>query len=145
MNIFTEAGNRFLADYERYGEAREKAIGELESIRQFCEMGVVFFYKAITDGGRPDVYVTRKQENLVTIEFGPRPCGFDLVRTGPMAAVLVSPEGSLVLASRSGWMQDSDQQMKSRTIGTDHWDTTIASWLIDFIQDSEGEYRRLHH
>jgi hypothetical protein len=145
MNMFTDAGKRFLADYERYGEARDKAIGELESIRQFCEMGVMFFYKAITDGGRPDVYVARKQENLVTIEFGPRPCGFDTVRTGPMAAVLVTPDGSLVLAAGSGWMQDGDLQMKSRTIGAEHWDMEIANWLIEFIEDSEGEYRKLHH
>ena len=147
MNIFEEAGKRFLYDHEKYSKARAKAITELDSIQTVCEMGVSYFYKAITESGQPDVQVTRRQENLVTIDCGLRICGHGTMQKGPIAAILVTSEGEIFVAKQSEWLPASspDPKFKAESVSIDSWDTEISQWLIEFLQESEEEYRGLRH
>lgn len=145
MNVFAEAGSRLFNDYEKYGEKRTAAIEELEVIQKICEMGVYHFYKSITNGGKPDVKVTREHENLITIEYGFRQCGYGTVRKGPKAAVLVTPQGETVAAKNSRWLpeEDRDGAFEGRTISREERDSQISQWLIEYMEEAEEEYRRL--
>lgn len=136
---FTSAGEQFRKGAVRDTASRDRSIAELLELATFCAAGVQGFY----GGKSSDVYVERIGDAQVSIRFGYRPGKFCRVLTGPFATLFVTPEGKILWACLTRWVEPdaTDPPMQAETLDPPDYRASLTPKLIAFLQAAEREYR----